>query len=274
MSKQTPLSIPDFKRIITDYYDSWGRSFPWRETQDPYNILVSEIMLQQTQTERVVPRYIQWLERFPTIDDLATASFDTVLSSWVGLGYNRRAKYLHETSKIIQNQYKSVFPVDSKELQKLPGLGHYTANAVSTFAFNQPNIFIETNIRAVYIFFFFSHCEKVKDQQILEQIAESIDSQNPRHWYYALMDYGADLKRKIQNPNRQAASYSKQSKFTGSARQARGSVLRYLAREKCGTPADIARCEGIEQHRIEGVLPALLKEGMVAETDGKYCVYS
>ena len=274
MSKPSPISISEFKHIITDYFDAWGRSFPWRETKDPYKILVSEIMLQQTQTERVLPRYNQWLELFPTVDDLANASFDTVLAAWVGLGYNRRAKYLHETAKIIQTQYNSLFPMDSEELQKFPGIGHYTANAVSTFAFNKPNVFIETNIRSVFIFFFFSECENITDREILERVAETVDKKNPRLWYYALMDYGADLKRKIPNPNRQASSYTKQSKFIGSTRQARGSVLRYLAREKSGTSIQIAQSEGVEAHRIEAVLPALIKEGMVAEAEGKYFVYS
>jgi len=269
---RTEITVPDFQSAIRDYYDSYGRSFPWRETRDPYRILVSEIMLQQTQTDRVVPRFESWLSTFPEVRSLARAPFSAVLSSWVGLGYNRRAKYLHETAKKITEEHDGIFPEEPQSLQELPGVGHYTANAVSTFSFNRPNVFIETNIRSVYLFFFFSEQEGVTDRQILDKIAETLDHNDPRTWYYALMDYGADLKKRVPNPNRQAAAYTRQSRFEGSARQARGCVLRYLAREKTGTASAIANHEGIDEDRIRGVIPGLIREGMVHERDGFYSV--
>ncbi len=269
---RTEITIPEFQSAIRDYYHSYGRSFPWRETRDPYRVLVSEVMLQQTQTDRVVPRYVSWLSCFPDVQSLAQASFDTVLSNWVGLGYNRRAKYLHETARTITGEFDGVFPEDPQALQKLPGVGHYTANAVSTFSFNRPNVFIETNIRSVYLFFFFSDREKVPEPEIMRRIEDTLDHEDPRAWYYALMDYGADLKKRVPNPNRQAASYTRQSRFEGSARQARGCILRYLAREKNGTATAIANHEGIAVERILGVIPDLVREGMVHERDGFYSV--
>ncbi len=272
MSSKEELSVHDFQTIIRDYYSHYGRSFPWRETRDPYHILVSEIMLQQTQTDRVVPRYTAWLELFPDISRLARAPFAEVLAAWVGLGYNRRAKYLHETAQIITDEYTGVFPQDPGMLQTMPGIGHYTANAVTTFAFNRPNIFIETNIRSVFLFFFFPEASGVRDRDILQKIGDTIDPEDPRSWYYGLMDYGADLKKKIPNPNRQGAGYSKQSRFEGSARQARGAVLRYLAAIEKGTVQSIAHHENMDEKRIRDVLPGLVRDGMVCERDGFYHV--
>ena len=272
MNNEPALSVSEFRNIILDYYKTYGRSFPWIETNEPYRILVSEIMLQQTQTDRVVPRYDKWLELFPDCHRLANSSFSNVLAAWVGLGYNRRAKYLHETAKIISGTMGGMFPTDPAILQTLPGIGHYTAHAIATFAFNQPQVFIETNIRSVFLFFFFPGDSKVKDADIFHKIDATLDRTDPRTWYYALMDYGADLKKRIPNPNRQSAGYSRQSRFEGSVRQTRGCILRYLASNSKGTVSAIAGSEGIEESRIREVLPALVREGMVHERDGFYHV--
>lgn len=272
MKNKPTISVSEFRQIILDYYNAYGRSFPWRETRDPYRILVSEIMLQQTQTDRVIPRYERWLELFPDCSRLAQSSFPDVLAAWVGLGYNRRAKYLHETAKIISATLGGIFPKDPAILQTMPGIGHYTAHAVAAFAFDQPQVFIETNIRSVFLFFFFPEASKVKDAEILQKIHDTLDHTDPRTWYYALMDYGADLKKRIPNPNRQSASYSRQSRFEGSVRQTRGCILRHLARNDRGTVSSIAGAEGIEEDRIRDVLPVLVREGMVHEQDGFYHV--
>lgn len=270
MKKLTADEIYTFRKTIRDYYLQVGRSFPWRETHDPYRILVSEIMLQQTQTDRVVPKYEEWLSVFPDVKTLAGAPFSLVLEHWVGLGYNRRARFLQESCRIIQEKYAGVFPQNPDALDALPGIGPYTARAVATFSFGTPEVFIETNIRSVFIFFFFPDKDAVTDSEILELVAETLDDTDPRSWYYALMDYGATLKKKVTNPNRKSRHYTRQSKFDGSLRQARGCIIRYLSLHKSAGLAEIAESESIPYERIERASLNLLSEQMIAECDGEY----
>ena len=208
-----------FKKIIWDFYKKNKRDLPWRKTRDPYKILVSEIMLQQTQVIRVIPKYRAWLKKFPTLGKLAATPLADVLVAWQGLGYNRRAIALHRLSQVI-NQ----LPKNPIELEKLPGIGPYTATAVCVFAHNQPHAMIETNIRRVFIY----HFSIFHDREILNMVQKTMDVRNPRDWYYALMDYGSYLSTQVENPNRRSAHYVKQSKFEGSFRQIRGEVLRLL----------------------------------------------
>ncbi len=149
------ITPENFQSIIKDFYKTNKRTFPWRDTRDPYKILVSELMLQQTQTDRVIPKYIALLEQFPDFATLADTPLTDVLRLWSGLGYNRRAKYLHESAKIVAKEFGGKLPSDTKELLRLPGIGVYTAGAVQAFAFNMRAIFIETNIRRVFIHTFF-----------------------------------------------------------------------------------------------------------------------
>ena len=260
--------------MILDFYRQEGRSFPWRETCDPYEILVSELMLQQTQTERVVPKYLNWLQEFPTAQALAQAPFPQVLAAWSGLGYNRRAGYLQSACRQVVEEWGGAFPRTVGELETLPGVGSYTARAVATFAFGQPEVFIETNIRSVYLFFFFSDQEKVSDSQLMPLIQATVYHQDPRRWYYALMDYGARLKKSTANPNRQSRHYSRQSRFEGSLRQARGAIVRSLSRGG-NTPLsleEMARLEGLPLERIQAAAERLVAEGMVCRRGDLYCI--
>lgn len=262
----------DFQKTILDYYAAHGRSFPWRTTQDPYAILVSEFMLQQTQTERVVEKYKRWLEVFPTAADLAAASFVQVLEQWVGLGYNRRARFLHQCAQTIMQKHNGCVPEDTEVLQSLPGIGPYTAAAVSTFAYNKPNSFIETNIRAVYIFFFFKDHDSVSDKDLFPHIKASVYTENPRLWYYALMDYGAALKKVIVNPNRKSKHYTKQSQFEGSVRQARGAVIRSLTGQNGQAYTELYANTQTERPLFDKALEGLIHEGFVAESGGIYSI--
>lgn len=261
-----------FQREILSFYRQQGRSFPWRTTDDPYAILVSEFMLQQTQTERVVEKYENWLSAFPTVHALSAASFSDVLACWVGLGYNRRARFLHECAKKIASQHGGVVPADPRALQMLSGIGPYTASAVAAFAYNQPTVFIETNIRAVFIHRFFPQASSVSDAEILPHVRASLYKEDPRMWYYALMDYGAELKKSVENPNRKSRHYTRQSKFVGSVRQARGAVVRALAHHPNQTYAELFTHTQTEAKLFEQGLKALLKEGLVAERDGIYTI--
>lgn len=262
----------EFQKVILTYYHERGRTFPWRVTRDPYAILVSEIMLQQTQTERVVEKYTQWLRVFPSVSVLAAASFTEVLEQWVGLGYNRRARFLHECAKAIVSEHGGDIPSDPAVLQKLPGIGPYTASAVSTFAYNKPNVFIETNIRSVFIFFFFKERTDISDKELLPFIEASLYTENPRLWYYALMDYGAELKKNVANPNRKSKHYTKQSKFEGSVRQVRGALIRNLMADSCQEYGKLFGTLQTQKDLFDKALSGLVKEGFVAEKEGCYSI--
>jgi A/G-specific adenine glycosylase len=191
---------------------------------------------------------------------------------WSGLGYNRRARYLHDASKIIA---QTGFPHSVDELKKLPGIGAYTAGAVTTFAFNTPEVFIETNIRSVFIFFFFTQDampQSVHDREILSLIEQTLYRGDPRLWYYALMDYGAELKKKVQNPSRKSVHYTKQSIFKGSIREARGAVLRSLTVHGKSSLAEIAKKESIEYDRLKKAADLLVAEHFINEEDGVFFI--
>ena len=220
--------ISPVQDIVYAYYRRHARLFPWRETKNPYRILVSEVMLQQTQTERVVGKYEKFIARFPSFSTLADASLQSVFKAWQGLGYNRRAVSLKETAVRVIEEHDGILPKDLNALMKLPGIGRSTAGAILAFAYGIPVAFIETNIRRVFIHFFFSEREDVKDSEILPLVEQTLDRENPRDWYYALMDYGAMLKTKLPNPNRRSAHYTRQAPFEGSNRQIRGMILKLL----------------------------------------------
>src|SRR5574344_374343 len=149
--------IQKFQKKILQFATANYRDFPWRNTVDPYEILVSEVMLQQTQTERVVPKYVEWLAAFPTVQSLAKASLTEVLTHWSGLGYNRRARFLQQAAQIVVQKYAGKFPTDAILIDELPGVGEYTAKAFAGFAVGAKEVFIESNIRAVSINEIYTH---------------------------------------------------------------------------------------------------------------------
>jgi A/G-specific adenine glycosylase len=232
-----------FQKYILDWHNTYGRSsLPWRESYDPYHVLVSEIMLQQTQVNRVIPKFEAFISEFPNYETLAVASKAAVIQAWQGLGYNRRGLFLQKTAQKIVADHNSVMPTTKEALLNLPGIGPYTASALQAFAFNQPVVVIETNIRAIYLHHFFpgeqsSHSklnkptEKIPDAQLVPLIEQTLWHQNPRLWYSALMDYGSQLKQLLPNPSRRSKTHVTQSKFSGSFRQLRGHILRSLSNQ-------------------------------------------
>ena len=220
------MSTKKFIQIVWEYYRTHKRDLPWRNTKNPYRIWVSEIMLQQTQVDRVIPKYKNFLKMFPTLPELAQAPLRDVLIAWQGLGYNRRAKLLHAGAQHIQKHHKGVFPKEN--LTTIPGIGPYTAGAIQAFAFNNAAPIIETNIRTVYTHHFFPNETSVTDAQLLPKIEQTLDVKNPREWYWALMDYGAYLKRSGIRINNKSKHYTKQSAFKGSKREIRGAILAAL----------------------------------------------
>jgi A/G-specific adenine glycosylase len=259
--------IIEFQQTVQKYFTDYGRhDMLWRQPDatgsfDAYKIMISEIMLQQTQVARVTIKYQDFLKLFPSVNMLASALLADVLSAWSGLGYNRRAKFLWQAAKMIVNEFGGVFPQTLKELTRLPGIGPNTAGAILAYAFNQPVVFIETNIRTVYIHHFFADETNIPDKQVLELVKQTLDIKNPRQWYWALMDYGAHLKQTVGNVSRSSKSYAKQAPFKGSLREVRGNILRVLM-EKPHTKAELV--QQIGDDRITVVLASLVAEELIS----------
>ena len=282
------------------------RDLPWRRTYDPYAIWISEVMLQQTQVSRVDGRWQRWLERFPTVDALAAAAPSDVLEEWQGLGYNRRALSVHRAAQAI-SEAGGVFPQDPKELVKLPGIGPATAAGIRAFAFNLHGVYLETNVRTVFLHELYPQAEGVPDSELVPLVeltcpasvedavdavaagadaavntaAETDETElTPRSWYYALLDYGAYLKKTIPNPSRRSKSHVKQSRFEGSHRQKRAEFLRVLLAHKdeggaefetlhqelCQIEVNAGR-ETLDEQVTLGLLEELAKEGFCQKND-------
>jgi A/G-specific adenine glycosylase len=266
------MTTSQFRKIIYSYYKKKGRRFPWRLTRRPYHILISEVMLQQTQASRVVEKYTLFIKKFPNIPSLARAPLKKIMTVWQGLGYNRRALQLKRTAMAVIRRYHGFLPNDIDELDSLPGICPATAASIAAFAFNQPTVFVETNIRSVFIHFYFSNKKKVSDDQIVRLVEKTLDMKNPRKWYNALMDYGAMLKEKYGNPNRLSRHYTKQSKFEGSDRQIRGQILRLLIRKHSITTQEAAHNIYSSTRKIKHVLAALESEGLIRQGRGKWMI--
>lgn len=257
----------DFQDTVWDYYRTHGRDLPWRQPEidgsvDPYKILVSEIMLQQTQATRVIPKYEQFLAHFPDVNSLANASQQAVLVAWSGLGYNRRARFLHQAAQAIVSCHAAAVPQTEKDLMALPGVGINTARAILTYAFNQRAAFIETNIRTVYIYHFFEDQDSVQDADILKYVTDTLDTEHPREWFWALMDYGTHLKATIGNLSRNSKHYTRQSAFKGSKRQIRGMILKLLT---TGPKSYVQLSEVIQDPRLNEVILDLVTETLIVK---------
>lgn len=265
----TDEEVRIFRRHVRTFYRTHQRTLPWRETHDPYKIWVSEIMLQQTQVDRVLPKYHTFVQTFPNVDTLAAASLQEVLALWVGLGYNRRAQHLHKAATILMREYKSTFPHTAHELEQLPGIGPYTARAIATFAYGTRGVFIETNIRTVYIHHFFAGQHNVHDNHIYPLIEATLPTSRIKEWYWALMDYGTHLKKTVGNASRQSTHHTMQSRFKGSVREVRGAIVRILsagARTRTELERAVTKTDVAHKH-FDRALAALTTEGMLTEQD-------
>lgn len=252
-----------FQNLVLTWHEEHGRhELPWRQTSHPYAIMVSEVMLQQTQVVRVIPKYKQWLKAFPTVEALAQASVKEVLTHWQGLGYNRRGLNFKRAAEVIVREHGGQVPSSLPELLLLPGIGPYTAAAIRAFAFNQTDTVIETNIRAVYLKHFFPKENKVSDKELAPVIAATLPAKvEPRVWYAALMDYGAHLKATEGNHARRSKHHVKQSTFKGSNRENRAAILKLVLAEGLLTPSQIIKT--LKDARTEANLEALIAEGFL-----------
>ena len=265
MKVLTASAIRAFRKKVLDHYHAQGRDLPWRKKVTPYRVLVSEIMLQQTQVERVLEKYPAFLALFPDFPALATAPLPMLLSLWSGMGYNRRALALKALAQKVMQEHKGRLPSDSEQLLALPGIGKYTAGAVMAFAFNKPVVFMDTNIRRVYIHEFFHDQENIHDDRLVPLVEQTLDSSDPRTWYNALMDYGAVLKKEQVNPNRRSAHYTRQSPFENSNRQARGRILKLLVADAPLTAQRIVKKIGMDAGRVKDNLLQMEKEGFITK---------
>lgn len=217
-----------FLSTIASAQQELYRDMPWRRDTRGYYVLVSEIMLQQTQVDRVLPKFEAFVARFPDFVALADASLADVLVLWSGLGYNRRAKFLHEAAKMIVRSHGGELPSTYEGLVSLPGVGKNTAGALLAYAYNQPVLYVETNVRTVYLHHFFADRRDVPDSLILDALQNTLDREHPREFYWALMDYGTWLKRSGVRNTSASKHYRKQSPLAGSVREIRGKIIKYL----------------------------------------------
>jgi len=211
---------------------------------------------------RIHGRTFPWREQFinslPDFDSLAQAPLREVLRLWQGLGYNRRAMALKNIAQMVVTNFQGNLPSSPE--------------ALCAFAFNEPVVFIETNIRRAFIHHFFQKENDVKDIEILLLVKETLDTSNPRKWYFALMDYGVMLKKRYQNPNRKSAHYQKQPPFEGSNRQIRGMILRTLTAESPISQQEIAKRLGLDPERVKGNLIQLQREGFIRKRGSRFTI--
>lgn len=257
----------EFREIVWQYGRELYRDMPWRVNTEPYFVLVSELMLQQTQVDRVIPKFHQFMTAFPTVHALSVASLAEVLTVWSGLGYNRRAKFLHEAAKKVVSEFGGIIPSTLSELVSLPGVGPNTAGAILAYSFNQPIVFIETNIRTVYFYHLFEESELISDKELREKVAETLDTEHPREWYWALMDYGAFLKKQGAGQLNRSKHYKKQAPLKGSLREIRGLIVKALARDEL-TKEELMKLIP-QDERFERALADLEVERLIAQTDGR-----
>ena len=254
--------VLQLQQKVLEFFADHGRDLPFRRTTNPYRITVSEFMLHQTQVERVVPKYQAWIKRWPSWRALAKASRRDILSAWSGLGYNRRAIYLQDCARKISAQFRGRLPQDASTLEKLPGIGPYTARAILIFAFNQPLAAIDTNIRRVLLHeFVWPTKTSAGDLMRLAERVLYID--DPRIWHYALMDYS-----RLALPKQMAAipPLTRQSRFAGSIRQIRGEIIRQLTSKRSVRQSTIARMLDRTPEDVSKAVESLQSEGLISVT--------
>ena len=261
-----PQRLDEFIRTVWREGEDHYRDLPWRYIDDPYAVLVSEIMLQQTQVPRVEKYWPRFLETFPTLDALAAAEVPLVLEMWQGLGYNRRALALKRTAEYCAEHYEGQLPEDHARLLALPGIGPATAGGVMAFAFQKPALYLETNVRTVFLHELVPGQEGVSDKQLEPLVLETCSKDDPRGWYYALLDYGAHLKSIVPNPSRRSKHYAKQSTFEGSKRQKRAELVRIvLAAPGISTEEAKRALDGFEAGKGRAAIDQALFDELVAK---------
>jgi A/G-specific adenine glycosylase len=268
----TDRTLDCFRAMVYDFYRDHGRDFPWRRDRSPYSIFISEVMLQQTRTETVAARFPRFLEAFPGFMELARSPLEEILREWKGLGYNRRARNLQRSARMIVDEHNGLLPEDPAELVTLPGIGPATAASIAVYAFDRPEVFIETNIRSLFIYVFFPGEEDVHDRDIYPLVEQTLDRESPARWYSALMDIGVYVKSVSGNPSRKSRHFTRQKPFEGSRRQVRSRILEYLLDNPGSDMDTVERVLPASEHDPRSVMDDLCKEGMVKENGKRYYI--
>lgn len=235
-----------FQKHVWDWYTKNRRSLPWRPPRlsssqtwcrnHAYEIFISEIMLQQTQVDRVIPFFEKFITELPDWEALATCPQPKLLKLWKGLGYNRRALNTKRAAQYILAHHDGILPKDLKELQKIPNVGVYTSAALMNFVHRTPTPLIETNVRTVFFHHFYPNQENISDEKIMKKVSATLHTENPREWMYALMDYGSHLRSEGVRITSKSKHYTKQKSFKGSKREIRGKILEILLDEPVLSP--------------------------------------
>lgn len=265
----TNKQVKSFQDKVWKHYKEHKRKLSWRQTKSDYHIVVSEFMLQQTQVARVVPKYEAFIQAFPNWQSLANASYGHVYKYWQGLGYNRRARYLRDLAKIIVRDYQAKLPSDETVLLTLPGIGPATASAIKAFVFNQATVYLETNVRSVYLHEFYSEQRRAPDAQLKLLIGQTMPKKSIRDWYYALLDYGVYIKQTYGNPNIRSKSYVVQSKFHGSKRELRGKILKQLYLKEMNLQT-LQKNVTDHSYDLKEILLQMIKENLITYENKKY----
>jgi A/G-specific adenine glycosylase len=271
----TPAEKRAFRRTLYAYFAEHGRDLPWRNSSDPYHIVVSEIMLQQTQVDRVIARFETFIATFPTFESLDNAQLADVYAVWQGLGYNRRALALKRIAALVVHEHNGMLPQSTDILATFPGIGRATAASICTYAFNMPAVYVETNIRSVFIHLFFNDRLQVDDAEISALVEQTLDRAHPAKWYSALMDYGTMLKKAHPNPSRKSKTHSVQSPFKGSRRQVRGAIMRLVSAQPGLTALQLSKhISNNSTDIITAIAQSLCTEGMLSQTGKRYFIAS
>ncbi|HVQ00922.1 MAG TPA: Fe-S cluster assembly protein HesB [Candidatus Thermoplasmatota archaeon] len=259
------ITISKFQRKVWAFYRTHRRRLPWRTTHDPYKILVSELMLQQTQVSRVITFYNKWIQQWPTIQDLAHASRREVLQAWMGLGYNTRALRLQQAAKTIVGDYQGDVVQAMRQYQEIPGVGRYTSQAVLIFATNADLVTVDTNIRRIFIHEF-GLPKDISERNLWDLALRCLPTGRSRDWHNALMDYGALHDTALTTG---VKPKTRQGRFEGSNRQLRAQVIRLLLQQDRSF-TELQKRLDVPKVKLQHILATLIEEDFISRKKNRY----
>lgn len=266
MQELVQEKISDFHTKLFSWYKENKKNYPWRKTTDPYHIMVSEFMLQQTQTARVVPKYLAFIDKFPTLESLANSENREILELWSGLGYNRRAIWLKEAAQNILSL--GTFPKNHIELKKIKGIGNYTSRAIIIFAFNADVATVDTNIRRIFIHEGFA-TEETKEKELFDIAQQLLPKNRSSEYHSALMDYGNTI---LTSAKTKIKPKTTQSKFKGSTRQYRGLIIKYLTIHHAASKSEIIKECSIPEEKADEIFSKLEKDRLLIKEKENYSI--